>query len=142
MSEAPTTRPGRTTAPRGRRGETPALLVALVAIFVLSLAQAPRTGAEDGEAFAGTDSQVTGTLTEAGAKPWFSPIFEPGSTEVESGLFALQAALGAGLFGYALGNLRGRRTERERLLASGTITPLEPTVAPTTVPMPQSPEQG
>ena len=59
-----------------------------------------------------------------------------------SGLPALQAALGAGLFGYALGNLRGRRTERERLLASGTITPLEPTVAPTTVPMPQSPEQG
>ena len=82
---------------------TPALLVALVAIFVLSLALAPRTGAEDGEAFAGTDSQVTGTLTEAGAKPWFSPIFEPGSTEVESGLFALQAALGAGFIGYYLG---------------------------------------
>ena len=94
---------------------TPALLVALVAIFVLSLALAPRTGAEDGEAFAGTDSQVTGTLTEAGAKPWFSPIFEPGSGEIESGLFAVQAALGAGVLGFALGQLRGRAAAKREL---------------------------
>ena len=119
-----------------------ALVAVIVAIFAFSLTMAPKP-AEGEEAFAGSDAAVTAILEdEHGALPWFSPIFEPGSTEVESGLFALQAALGAGLFGYALGNLRGRRTERERLLASGTITPLEPTVAPTTVPMPQSPEQG
>jgi cobalt/nickel transport protein len=44
-------------------------------------------------------------------RPWFSPVFRPSSGEIESGLFALQAALGAGYFGFALGRLstRGRR---------------------------------
>ena len=37
-------------------------------------------------------------------------MFSPGSSEVESGLFALQAALGGGVLGYALGRLRSRRT--------------------------------
>ena len=41
-------------------------------------------------------------------KPWFSPLVGELPPEVESGLFALQAALGAGFLGYALGTYRGR----------------------------------
>lgn len=84
-----------------------ALLVGIVAIFVFSFAMAPQPG--DGEeGFVGTDSVVTEVLDEHGVEPWFSPIWEPGSGEIESGLFAIQAALGAGLVGFVLGNFRGR----------------------------------
>lgn len=41
--------------------------------------------------------------------PWFSSIFEPKSGEVESLLFALQAALGAGFIGYVIGLFKGRK---------------------------------
>ncbi len=99
------------------------LLAAIIAIFVLSFALAPKSG--DGEGFAGTDSVVTEVLEQEGTKPWFQPIFEPGSAEIESGLFALQAALGAGIVGFALGNLRGRAKSREEFAAAGPA-PVKP----------------
>lgn len=96
-----------------------ALLVAVIAvIFAVSFALAPRPG--DGEeAFAGTDSAVTGILEDQGVEPWFNPVFEPGSGEIESGLFALQAALGGAVLGFALGQLRGRAALRRELEAAG-----------------------
>ena len=88
-----------------------------IAIFAFSLTMAPKP-AEGEEAFGGSDAAVTAILEdEHGALPWFSPIFEPGSGEIESGLFALQAAIGAGFIGYYLGVARTReklRRERER----------------------------
>jgi cobalt/nickel transport protein len=36
-------------------------------------------------------------------KPWFEPLWKPPSDEVETMLFALQAALGAGVLGYVIG---------------------------------------
>ena len=85
----------------------------LVGIFCLSFFLAPRPASEDEEPFGGTDAAVTTMLEEDGAEPWFNPVFEVGSGELESGLFGLQAALGAGILGYALGNLRGRKVERD-----------------------------
>ncbi|MBW3084946.1 Cobalt transport protein CbiN [Austwickia sp. TVS 96-490-7B] len=85
-----------------------ACLAGIVALVMVSLLLAPRPEKE-GEAFGGTDSAVTDVLAERGVQQWMTPIFEPGSGEVESGLFALQAALGAGIFGYAVGRLHGRR---------------------------------
>lgn len=123
-----TTRPGRWM--------TPFLLACVVAIFAICFALAPKAGSEDGEAFGGTDSKVTDVLAEHGVTPWFTPLFEPGSGEIESGLFALQAALGAGTFGFVLGNLRGRKAERERLTATSTITPAGRTPAAEATPVP------
>ncbi len=86
---------------------TVALLSGVIVLFVLSFAFGRQSHAD--EPFAGTDSVVTDTLAaDHGVQPWFTPVFEPGSGEIESGLFALQAALGAGVLGFALGNLRGR----------------------------------
>ena len=47
-------------------------------------------------------------------QPWFSPLWEPPSSEVESLLFALQAALGSGLLGYYLGLRRGQSQRRKQ----------------------------
>ncbi len=93
------------------------LVAVLVAIFALSFSLAPKA-AEGEEAFAGTDSVVTEVLEEQGVEPWFDPFFEPDSGEVESGLFALQAAVGAGVLGFVLGNLYGRSKERENQSAT------------------------
>lgn len=48
-------------------------------------------------------------------KPWFEPLWKPPSDEVETMLFALQAALGAGVLGYVIGRRHsnpGRNADR------------------------------
>lgn len=62
------------------------------------------------EQFGGTDAAAEGIVAEQNPDytPWFEPLVGELPGEVESGLFALQAALGAGVLGYALGNYRGR----------------------------------
>ncbi|MEV6685237.1 energy-coupling factor ABC transporter substrate-binding protein [Streptomyces sp. NPDC051130] len=83
------------------------LLVAALAVLPVAL------GMGDGkkEPFAGADSQAESAITEIEPdyKPWFSPLYEPPSAEVESALFALQAALGAGVLAYYFGLRKGRR---------------------------------
>jgi cobalt/nickel transport protein len=94
-----------------RRGLVPTLLVlAVVALFAVPLL------IDGGTAdYSGTDSRATALIQEQDPhyRPWFESVFSPSSGEVESGLFALQAALGGGALGYVLGRLRGRRALRE-----------------------------
>ena len=85
----------------------------IVVLFAVSFSLGGKTVQEGEEGFVGTDSVVVDIMDEQGAKPWFQPIFEPGSGELESGLFALQAAVGAGIVGFAFGNLRGRKAARD-----------------------------
>ena len=62
--------------------------------------------------FGGADGQAEEYIIEANPnyEPWFSNIWEPPGSEIESLLFALQAALGAGVICYIIGYYRGKRT--------------------------------
>ncbi|KFZ43801.1 energy-coupling factor ABC transporter substrate-binding protein [Anoxybacillus flavithermus] len=42
-------------------------------------------------------------------EPWFDVFFEPPGGEVETLLFSLQAAFGAGIIGYIIGLYKGRK---------------------------------
>ncbi len=90
------------------------IIAALVLLFCISFWIGSGKSGEDEEGFVGTDSVVVDIKEKDGAEPRFEPIFEPGSGEIESGLFALQAALGAGVVGFVFGNLRGRHVAKEQ----------------------------
>ena len=85
------------------------LAVALLTALPLWLYQ-PEEGEE---AFAGADNKAQAQITQIAPdyQPWFKPLLEPASGEIASLLFALQAALGAGVLGYWL----GAAVTRERL---------------------------
>lgn len=56
-------------------------------------------------AFEGADAQAEGVIEEVAPdyEPWAENIWTPPSGEVESFLFAFQAAAGAGVIGYFIG---------------------------------------
>lgn len=87
---------------------------ALLILIVVILSVIPFFVVRDGE-FAGADGEAQKVISEINNeyKPWFSSFFKPASGEVESFLFALQAAIGAGVVGYGLGYLRGSRKKDE-----------------------------
>ncbi len=77
--------------------------VVVLAVVPLFIARGSEFGGADGKAEAAIQE------VQPNYKPWFAPLLEPPSGEVESLLFALQAALGAGTIGYVIGLYRGRR---------------------------------
>ena len=85
------------------------LLLAIVVIFLFATPLILFPSAQ----FAGTDSSAEQSISDQGYKPWFSPIWEPPSGEIETLLFSLQAALGAIIIGYFIGYERGKRAKTE-----------------------------
>jgi cobalt/nickel transport protein len=84
----------------------------LMALAVVMLVVLPLLFVE-GE-FGGADDAAEGAITEIDPSyvPWFKPLTElPGETE--SMLFALQAAIGAGVIGYTIGLLKGRQGKQK-----------------------------
>jgi cobalt/nickel transport protein len=99
------------------------LLLAVILLAVIPLRMIAPT--EEGEEiFAGADDQAGAEIERIAPdyEPWSSPLWEPPSGEISSLLFALQAAIGAGLLAYCLGYYRGRRCATTRMAQSaGTI---------------------
>lgn len=87
------------------------LLLAIVAIFIIAVVLGTNAASGEDEAFGGTDGAATSAIEDTGYEPWYEPIMAPAG-EVESGLFALQAALGAGVVGFVLGTMRERSRNR------------------------------
>ncbi|HVJ49307.1 energy-coupling factor ABC transporter substrate-binding protein [Desulfitobacterium sp.] len=68
--------------------------------------------------FSGADDLSTATITSINPnyKPWFAHIYQPASSEVESFLFATQAALGSGIVCFYLGYKKGQQKKRQEEL--------------------------
>lgn len=67
--------------------------------------------------FSGADGLAEEAITEIDPdyEPWFESLIELPSGEVESLLFCVQAALGAGVMGFILGRMTGKPKEGKRI---------------------------
>jgi|NGEPerStandDraft_9_1074522.scaffolds.fasta_scaffold182399_1 cobalt/nickel transport protein len=85
------------------------IVIILIAVIGLLTAFLPRMiGITPG--WSGSDSAAVSKIGEINDyKPWFSPLWTPPSSEIETLLFSLQAAIGAGIIGYIIGLYAGRK---------------------------------
>lgn len=68
-----------------------------------------------GAQFTGSDNLAEHAINQLRPDyaPWIKSLWKPPSSEVESLLFALQAALGAGFIGYYLGSHKNRKKKTD-----------------------------
>lgn len=80
------------------------IILAVILIIV------PLVMKKDAE-FEGADDQAEDVIGEINPdyEPWFDALWEPPSGEIESLLFSLQVAIGAGVIGYIFGMMKERR---------------------------------
>ncbi len=86
------------------------LIIAVIALAITPLLII-KPVSDGAELFTGADSQAETLISEIHPDytPWFTPLWEPPSGEIESLLFALQAAIGSGVLFYTIGFFRGRK---------------------------------
>lgn len=91
-------------------GKKIAMLVLVAAVLFV----APLYLVKDAE-FGGADGEAEGVIEEIAPDftPIFEPLIEPASGEIESMLFALQAAIGAGIIGFGIGKITKGKAGRE-----------------------------
>ena len=82
---------------------TPFLIAGVILLVIVPLMMGGEFSGADGQAAALIESQTPGFT------PWANHLWTPPSAEIESLMFALQAALGAGVLGYVLGRYHGRK---------------------------------
>ena len=82
------------------------LIIAVVVLFAAPLLLFPSAP------FGGSDGAAEQAISDQGYKPWFSPIWTPPSSEIETLLFSVQAAIGAIIIGYFIGYERGKRAQK------------------------------
>ena len=86
----------------------------ILILIVVLLAAIPLWPCRDAE-FGGADGQAEEVIMELAPEhePIFSPILEPASGEIESLLFALQAAIGSGVVFFCIGYMVGKRKKAD-----------------------------
>lgn len=89
-------------------GKTIILLLIILCIIVIAPLAMYNGQTEDDGFFGGSDGEAEDIIAESGYEPWFTSLWEPPSGEIESLIFALQAAIGAIIIGYFFGYWRGQ----------------------------------
>ncbi|MBC1483584.1 energy-coupling factor ABC transporter substrate-binding protein [Listeria sp. FSL L7-1485] len=79
------------------------LLVILIMMSPFFFNKTAEYGGSDGEA----EAEIT--KIDPDYEPWFTPIYEPKSGEIESLLFTLQGCIGTGIIAYVIGVSRGKK---------------------------------
>lgn len=81
-------------------------LLAICAVLIIFMPLVLSKGA-----FIGADDKATTAIEGIDPKyqPWFKHIYQPPSSEVESLLFAVQAAVGSGIVCFYLGYKKGQK---------------------------------
>ncbi|ACV64443.1 Cobalt transport protein CbiN [Desulfofarcimen acetoxidans DSM 771] len=92
------------------------LLVLALVIVPLVMNNAPE--------FRGADDQGKELIGQIdnNYQPWYSSLWEPPGAEMQSLLFALQAALGSGFIGYYFGYMKGKKKHQQELERDSKIT--------------------
>ena len=87
------------------------LLLIILAIFIVAAPLAVLKNAE----FEGADVLAMDAIGEIvpDYEPWMNSLLIPKSGEVESLLFSLQAAIGAGVVGFVLGRMTSKKAKVE-----------------------------
>ncbi len=95
------------------------IVLAILLIFAIQFIYMSSTTSAE---YKGTDEQAEGAIKEitGGAyEPVAKPLWQPPSGEIESLLFGLQAAIGAGVLGYFLGYYRAKKKHENELACKG-----------------------
>ncbi len=82
------------------------ITLGVIVVFIAAFAYVSSTQTHE---WAGADGQAEDVISELTGdtyQPWFNSIYTPPSQEIESLLFALQAAIGSLIIGYFLGYYR------------------------------------
>ena len=85
----------------------------IIIVVCIALIIAPFFLNKNGK-FEGADGQAGDLITEINEdyKPWFKSLWTPPSGEVESFLFSMQAALGAGFIGHYIAKKKYDKTNK------------------------------
>ena len=91
------------------------LLIIVAIIFIIPFFMYNGLGEDQGY-FGGSDDSGSTYIEENNPdyKTWANVVWEPPSGEIESLLFALQAAIGGIIFGYVFGMYNTQRKAREK----------------------------
>jgi cobalt/nickel transport protein len=61
-----------------------------------------------------SDDQGPAWILSTGYIPWVNPLWEPPNSDMEAGLFAFEAAIGAGIMGYIFGMWHAQAKMRKK----------------------------
>lgn len=87
---------------------------AIMVLIIIGLVAFPLLFESKAVSAPSSDDQGPAWILSTGYIPWVHPLWEPPNSDMEAGLFALQAAFGAGIMGYIFGMWHAQARMRKK----------------------------